>query len=141
MLQVGIQRLYSSPLQRCLETAQIAGEAARLESILDNRLIEWQPGEDSVTVQTRMVEALESALQNHLPTSSANSVSIGLISHGGPIGVLLEWLGMKPAELDAYRIYDHKNPLPPAAVWQASRVDQANPWVMGLDFLPDVTLA
>ena len=41
---------------------------------------------------------------------------VALVSHGGPIRVMLERLGILPDEIWHYRRqFDHQNPLPPAA--------------------------
>ncbi len=45
---------------------------------------------------------------------------VALFSHGGPILALLSALGIDDSTLETLRIYDHRNPLPPAGVWQVS---------------------
>ena len=57
---------------------------------------------------------------------------IALFSHGGPILALLSALGIDDTTLETLRIYDHRNPLPPAGVWQVSPGDPAEAFVRDL---------
>ena len=73
-------------------------------------------------------------------TEAAGMGSMGLVSHGGPIGVLRQELGMDPKELAAYRTrFDTTNPLPPAAAWEVEQKDgQSNSWNFRLTFIPSL---
>jgi hypothetical protein len=47
---------------------------------------------------------------------------IALVTHGGPVRLLLQELGLSQGEVDFYRRqFDRDNPVPPAGVWQLSR--------------------
>ena len=52
---------------------------------------------------------------------------IALFTHGGPVLALLAALGIDDATLETLRIYDHRNPLPPAGVWQVGPGGPSDP--------------
>lgn len=112
-----IVHIHASPLERTTRTAQIAAAALSLpvETALD--LAEWQHGELEADVLARMRAFVDTALED-----SAVRGPIALVTHGGPIRILLADLGLARAELDHYRrIFDHENPVPPAGVWRIRR--------------------
>jgi broad specificity phosphatase PhoE len=129
--------LFTSPLERCEETARLAGHACAAPVTDDDRLMEWQPDESHASVAKR----LQSMLETSLIIAFDHRKAVGLVTHGGPVGVLLELLGMEPGVVAAQRRFDHKNPLPPAAVWKASREAEGEPWLLELAFIPNVTYA
>ncbi len=61
-----------------------------------------------------------------------------LLTHGGPIMELLRRLGMSDKAIEKQRIYDHRNPVPPAGVWQVSRAPDSGSWEPSLVFVPEV---
>jgi probable phosphoglycerate mutase len=125
----GIDRLYSSPLERCLHTAQIAAlQGGQSMHVLDE-LREWQPGETREEVQQRMLRALEAT--RHEANDGQPYV---LITHGGPIAALLLALGMDENRLDQYRVFDHRNVLPPAGAWRVQQADGEHGWACKLIF-------
>jgi broad specificity phosphatase PhoE len=126
--RVGVRRLYTSPLERCQRTARIAARSSGAQVLEDGQLIEWQPGEDSVAVRGRIWPVFEAVCQQ--------GETAGLVTHGGPIRVLLEALGMDPGELSAQHSYDNGNPLPPAGVWRVHRDGRQGEWELRLDFSP-----
>ena len=127
---VGVRRLFTSPLERCQVTAEIAAAAAQLAVQVEGGLIEWQPGEDKATVTARMWPVFEAALR-----AGEADGPVGLVSHGGPIAMLLLRLGMDEATLAAQRCFDHGNPLPPAGAWEARR--DGDGWRLSLAFTPE----
>jgi broad specificity phosphatase PhoE len=132
----GLKKIYTSPLERCSRTAGIiAGiTGAQVEVLPDLR--EWQPGEDRASILTRCWPILERACQ-----PAAEGGPVALITHGLPIEVLLEELGLDETELVRNRIYDHRNVVPPAGVWEARRSSsEGNPsgsWQLRLVFVPE----
>jgi broad specificity phosphatase PhoE len=130
--EAGAGQVFTSPLQRCLHTAQIA--AAHLEAPLAvvSSLVEWQPGENQEAVIKRLRPVIEKALE----AGHRRGPSV-VVTHGGPIAVLLEECGMQANTLSEHRIYDNNNPLPPAGVWQARRKNEQEPWQLHLVFKPD----
>lgn len=121
----GVQRLLTSPLERCLHTAQIVSAATGAPWHVVDGLREWQPHENKEIVLARALPVVEQAWQ----TIQTNGVSgpVALFSHGGPILALLSALGIDDPTLETLRIYDHRNPLPPAGVWQVSSAANGEP--------------
>lgn len=129
----GVQRLLTSPLERCLHTAQIAAAAAGAPWEVVDGLREWQPQESREIVLARALPVVEAAWQ---AAHADGSQPVALITHGGPILALLAALGIPDAALEPLRIYDHRNPLPPAGVWQATRPSPQAGWDLRLAFTP-----
>lgn len=119
----GVKRLLTSPLERCLHTAQIVSEATGAPWEVIDGLREWQPHENKEIVLARALPVVEQAWQTVLANGAGGPVA--LFSHGGPILALLSALGIDDNTLETLRIYDHRNPLPPAGVWQVSPGDSA----------------
>jgi probable phosphoglycerate mutase len=112
-----IAHIYASPLERTTRTAQIAASALGLEVEIAPDLAEWERGELEANVLTRIRAFLDEALDE-----SETLGPIGLVTHGGPIRILLAALGLDRAELDHYRrTFDRDNPVPPAGVWRITR--------------------
>jgi broad specificity phosphatase PhoE len=130
--QVGARSLFVSPLERCKETASIVSQIFPMQVKEELRIIEWQPEEDENHVQIRM-----RAVFDEICYGSGIAGPIGLVTHGGPIRVLLASLGLPPEVLAAHRIYDHMNPSPPAGVWIANREIENVPWQLELVFAPE----
>jgi len=135
----GVRRLYSSPLERCQETARIACQAADACIEVDERLIEWQPEDTPESVRSRMLAIFKQVVDWNDEVNSGRS-EIGLVTHGGPIAMLLESLGMEATVLASYRRFDSNNPLPPAAVWRVSQAGDGDSWSFELAFMPEITL-
>ena len=95
-------------------------------------VIVWQPNENYSDVSDRMKQLLFNVKQQN-----GNNCKVGLVMHGGPIAVSLGLLGMEEKEITSNRIYDHKNPLPPAGVWRAELVDENSDWEFELVFAPN----
>jgi probable phosphoglycerate mutase len=128
--EAGVRGLYSSPLERCLRTAHIAAELIGVTTEIDSGLTEVAPNEKSDVVQARTWPAWERAV------AAAESGPVALITHGGPIALLLAKLGLLPQAIDHYkRIFDRNNPLPPAGAWQAVRNGEG--WELNLAFTPE----
>ena len=130
---------YSSPLERCQHTAAISSGIAGVNFQIDERITEWQPGEDEEAVKTRLKGFLDEVCCEPVHLQDAPDGFCALVSHGGPIAMFLLLLGLDPKVLSSQRIYDHGNPLPPGGVWQAERSGARNPWQLDLVFIPDVS--
>ncbi|MBP1702191.1 MAG: putative phosphoglycerate mutase [Chloroflexi bacterium] len=125
--QAGVTSLFSSPLERCLQTTQIASQVTGAVFQVLEGLQEWQPGEQKCGVQERMLASLEIALQ-----AGGQGRSVAMVTHGGPIAALLLALGMDEATLERHRVYDHRNPLPTAGAWLATRDGEDQSWNLKL---------
>jgi broad specificity phosphatase PhoE len=120
-----VQRLLTSPLERCLHTAQIVSTAIGAPWQVVDDLREWQPHENKQIVLARTLPVVDQAWQ--ALQSNGASGPVALFSHGGPILALLSALGIDDPTLETLRIYDHRNPLPPAGVWQVSPAGSGAP--------------
>ena len=128
LLQTGARQVFTSPLERCLNTAQIVAEILAASLQVVPGLTEWQPGELEQAVQQRILPVFEQALQTGQPAC--------LVTHGGPILALLGALGMPDEPRRKLCTFDHNNILPPAGVWKVSRDEMEKPWEMHLVFKP-----
>lgn len=130
----GVQRLLTSPLERCLHTAQIVSTATGASLEVVDALREWQPHENKEIVLARALPVVEQAWQ----AIQANGASgpVALFTHGGPILALLSALGIDDNTLETLRIYDYRNPLPPAGVWQVSSQPASKDRELKLVFTP-----
>jgi broad specificity phosphatase PhoE len=133
LISAGVCRLYTSPLERCHNTAQIAADIAGIPWQMDEALIEWQPGDTTASVQERLSGLVDCILHADLAAGP-----VGLVTHGGPVGALLMHLGMEEQHLNQYKTFDHGNPLPPAGAWQAERSRSDEAWGLRLAFTPQV---
>ena len=126
----GVSRIFSSPLERCLRTAHIAVAHTGFAVEIETGLSEMQPNEKNEAVYARLWPVWQTA------TAHADSGPVALITHGGPIALLLAELGLTPEVLNHYkRLFDRNNPLPPAGVWQAVR--NGDGWQLSLTFTPE----
>ncbi len=135
--QAGVKKLVHSPLERAKATARISAQIAGILHLEeDDSLAEWRHGESEQQVSTRF-----QPVWNRLVSESKELGPLGLVSHGGPLGLLLTQLGLPAADLAAQRkIYDHGNPLPPAGVWLAERARPTDQWILTLVFSPQVSI-
>ncbi len=130
----GIARLYASPMERACHTAQIAADLSGAALQVDERLMEWQPGDTNDAVWGRLSSLVDQAL------AEAGDHPVGLVSHGAPVGVILLNLGLSSEGLARSRTFDHNNPLPPAGAWVAKQDQPGDPWQLELVFKPQVQL-
>ena len=131
----GLKKLYYSPFERAVQTAKIVAAVNEIPFIEENGLSEWRSvAEHEAQVRTRMSSIFERAARESMELGP-----IGLISHGGPIAVLLLELGFPRNELMPYRsMFDTTNPLPPAGAWKIEKVDGEDDWKFELVFVPKV---
>ena len=129
----GVVRLYYSPFERAAQTAIIVSSATGIPAVEESGLKEWRMvDEPESSVLQRTVSVFDRAARE-----SAALGSIGLISHGGPIALLLQELGIDREELAKYRtMFDTTNPLPPAGVWKVEQTPGQTSWKFELVFTP-----
>lgn len=132
----GVVKLYYSPFERSAGTARIAAAVGNIPCIAERGLSEWRGVDESESrVRERMLSTFEMAARE-----SEEIGPIGLVSHGGPIALLLLALGMEQTELQPYRkMFDTTNPLPPAGAWKVNKVDGDDAWKFQLAFTPRVS--
>lgn len=127
-----LKHVYTSPLERCQHTARISAATSGAPVEVLDGLREWQPHESREEVAARVspvVDAMQRALLN------GRAGPIALFTHGGPIRAALHHLGVDDEAMEALRIYDHLNPVPPAGVWQVE-LDATQPPRLHLIFIP-----
>ena len=132
----GIAKLYYSPFERSAMTARIVAAANRIPAVEEKGLAEWRMvDEPEEHVRRRMRSVFEQA-----EAESTDVGPISLVSHGGPIALLLLELGMSNEELAPYRRrFDTTNPLPPAGAWKVEQLDGENRWSFDFVFRPGVS--
>lgn len=130
----GLAKLYYSPFERAARTAKIVAAAHGIPALEEKRLAEWRGVDEAeAQVRARMISTFERAAEE-----SAQVGPIALVSHGGPIALLLLELGIDPNLLAPYRrMFDTTNPLPPAGAWKVEKADDH--WEMQFVFKPEVS--
>lgn len=130
----GIVQLYASPLERARRTAELAAEVIGIQTQVEDAIAEWRRDETADLVAKRMMPFWEGIV--------ADSLKVGpicLVTHGGPIGLILRNLGMPSRHLKAFRTcFDHHNPAPPAGLWRSVYDDTKNQWELNLVFIPQL---
>jgi 2,3-bisphosphoglycerate-dependent phosphoglycerate mutase len=131
----GVVRLYYSPFERAARTARIVAALNRIPAVEEPRLTEWRAADEVESgVRLRMV-----SIFNQVARERAQGRPTGLVSHGGPIALLLQELGIDRDELAKYRtMFDTRNPLPPAGVWLVEQRPGEDGWMFKLVFRPEV---
>jgi broad specificity phosphatase PhoE len=130
---MGVGQMLASPLERCLRTAAIAAETAGASLRTEPRLAEILPAE-----QPRQVLERVWPLWLEAGEASADGGPIALITHGGPISLLLAELGLDRQALERHQAtFDRRNPLPPAGAWRAVLPTPNSAWALELAFTPD----
>ena len=128
----GVRKVYASPLVRALRTAEIAAAVAGLPVEVVDAVAEYRREEDDAAVFARFNPFFLQAW-----AEAAVAGPIAIVSHGGPVRVMLEKLGGLPDALWHYRRqFDHQNPLPPAGAWRVSADGQPGAWQLDLKFAP-----
>ncbi len=132
LAQHNIQRIFASPMDRAHETAAVASGVAQVPVIITEAITEWERGEPEPAVLERMIRLMSEAA-----ALAEENAPVVLITHGGPIRLLLSHVGVGNAEIDFYRRqFDRDNPLPPAGVWRLTRNATNDAWQANLVFSP-----
>jgi broad specificity phosphatase PhoE len=128
----GIAKVYASPLERTQRTAQLAAELLGLPVVTEELIAEWRRGENETDVAGRFNNFWE-----RICRESEEGGPVLLVTHGGPIKVMLLNLGMPRPVVDEWcRKFDRGNPVPPAGVWLAANSTSEIPWRLALLFHP-----
>lgn len=130
-----VSKLYASPLERTQRTATLAAEVVGLPVITEELIAEWRRGESDEDVTGRM-----NGFWERICAESQRQGPVVLVTHGGPVKMMLLNLGVPKSAVDEYcRKFDRGNPLPPAGVWLATNdtPDVAeDAWQLSLVFTP-----
>lgn len=131
MAGAGIRHIFTSVMARAHQTAEILGQQLLLPVEIDPGLIEIPRGEGRDALEQRML-----AFWQRRVLAEAPAGPIALVSHGGPIEMLLRCIVQPALDLQPYKQrFDHQNPLPPAGVWELMRRPDAS-WQATLLFHP-----
>jgi broad specificity phosphatase PhoE len=130
----GVVKLFYSPFERAAKTAAIVAALNGIPAVEEPGLAEWRSVDELESrVRLRMVSVFQQAARE-----SAEGSPTGLVSHGGPIALLLQELGIQRDELAKYRtMFDATNPLPPAGVWEVEKGAGEEGWRFGMVFQPE----
>jgi broad specificity phosphatase PhoE len=126
-----ISRLYTSPLVRACRTAELAAEVLMVSHVVDQAIAEWSDDDTSETVASRLMP-----FWRRVCLESEREGPVCLVTHGGPLGLLLHTLGLPKEILASYRGRFDRNPAPPAGVWSAVQSATGSPWELELVFAP-----
>jgi broad specificity phosphatase PhoE len=130
--QTGARQFFASPLERARRTAMIAAQVAGATVAEEAAIAEWQRGEGDGAVLERFLP-----FWAEVCAASSESKPLVLVTHGGPIRLLLQHLKLDQSEIDFYRKqFDRDNPVPPAGAWRVARSDENSSWRIELVFTP-----
>ena len=122
--------IYTSPLERALQTAQIIVAQLGVPMAIDERLAEHRRDEANDQVASRLA-----AFWYERVTTVPGCIA--LVSHGAPIRALLAMLGdVLTTDPERYH-FDHGNIVPPAGIWRARCISadgQPCHWELALIF-------
>jgi broad specificity phosphatase PhoE len=131
-----IKKIYASPFKRTQQTARLVAGVIRVPVVTQPELSEWRHDETEQDVHAHLDVWFE-----HICRESALSGPVCLVSHGGPLGVMLTNLGMPRAVVKSYCLkFGGKQAAPHAGIWQAARSAPAVCWQLDLVFMPTTGL-
>lgn len=130
-----VRRILTSPLERCQHTATIAGDIVGVTPTTVEALHEVQPAESRETLWARLWPVFQDVWQQQ---AANGQTPAALVTHGGPIMALLSALGIDQQAMEALRIYDHRNVVPPAGVWEVTWDPADGRWQLQLAFTPSL---
>lgn len=105
--------IYTSPLERAVQTAQIIAGQLDVPLALDERLAEHRREETGEQVAARILQFWCERV------TLASSDCIALVSHGSPIRAMLAALGDVLTTHPEYYRFDYGNIAPMAGIWRA----------------------
>ena len=107
--------IYSSPLDRALQTAQIISAQLGVPLAIDERLAEHRREETPELVAARVA----AFWYERVTPAPPGLTRVALVSHGSPIRLMLTPLGdVWTADPDRYK-FDYGNIVPHAGIWRA----------------------
>ena len=129
----GVTLLYASPLERAWRTAELAGEVIGIQPQVEDAIAEWRKDETKDLVAVRVMGFWE-----RIVAEATTSGPICLVTHGGPMRLILNQLGVSSEQLRPFtERFDHHNPAPPAGLWRAVLDSTKDRWELNLAFTPD----
>lgn len=122
-----IERLYASPLDRTVGTAQEISAVIGRQFVVDEALAELRTDETFDTIRRRLRGWLAARLGEPV-------ASLAAVTHGSPIKALLLLLSTERIDLSPYS-FDSGNHSPTAGIWCATRADDES-WQLEFVFKP-----
>lgn len=127
-----VSHIYTSPFERAHRTAELAAEVIGMPLTEDGAIREWAEGETPTEVSSRILP-----FWKQICIKAAQQGPICLVTHGGPMKLILTTLGMTRAKMETYTVqFDANNPAPPAGTWLAKSGDGDTPWSLEMVFSP-----
>ena len=126
--------VYTSPLDRAMQTAQIIAAQRGVPLAIDERLAEHRREETAEQVAARVAEFW----RERVTFAPLDPLCVALVSHGSPIKLMLTPLGdVWTADPERYK-FDYGNLVPHAGIWRAQceavRSDHTCRWELALIF-------
>jgi broad specificity phosphatase PhoE len=132
LLQADVRKFYSSPLVRAQQTAEIAASVVGAPIEVAVAAAEYRREENDEIVFARFYQLFEQAW-----AEATTGGPVVIVSHGGPVRVILEKIGVLSDHIWHYRRqFDHQNPLPPAGAWEITQSMNTGEWQARLAFSP-----
>ncbi len=131
LMNRGIGLIYTSPLERTLQTARIIAATLNVPMLVDPGLAEHRGDEKYEDVKTRVRDLL--ARVDSQPVES-----VAFVTHGSPIKAFLQILSFESIDLVHYT-YPDGNHSPTAGIWHGQR-DLFGVWHMDMAFQPTVAM-
>lgn len=127
-----IRSMYASPLERAHRTAVLVSDIIGIQPVIEHDAAEWRNDETRDMVAARLLPCWQ-----RLVEESSTIGPVCLVTHGGPLGLLLYELGMPRDELLGYqKRFDNNNGSPPAGLWHIRQEASGLAWKLDLVFMP-----
>ncbi|MCY4655214.1 MAG: histidine phosphatase family protein [Gammaproteobacteria bacterium] len=129
----GVSLIYASPLERAWRTAELVAEVIGIQPQVEDAIAEWRKDETRDVVAERVM-----GFWRRVVVETKKSGPICLVTHGGPMRLILNRLGVTSEQLRPFtERFDHNNPAPPAGLWCAIQATTEDRWELNLAFTPD----
>lgn len=127
-----VNRIYASPFERAHRTAELAAEVMGTSMVVDEAIREWAQGETPDTVSSRVLPFWE-----RICLEAEREGPVCLVTHGGPMRLILHTLGMTRETMETYTVrFDANNPAPPTGTWLATTSGSGRLWTLDMVFVP-----
>ena len=126
-----VQKIYASPLERAHQTGLLAAQIMDLEVTVSESIAEWRNDETPALVSARV-----SPFWQALCEESELCGPVCVVTHGGPLGLLLHQMGLPKDQSKSYMARFDNVIAPPAGAWLASRQSANVSWELKLMYTP-----
>lgn len=112
LVDMGLQHLFVSPFTRTIQTADEINSSLHIPSTITKLIQEVDPHESLAQVRVRTDEFLRYLLES-------SHTRVGVVTHGSPIGEMLQSLSKNQIDLSKHMYDPSRNPSPTAGIWHA----------------------